>query len=119
VTAAGGASAVPAGGGSSLLLLALVSFGEQENSRFLFIGLELAEPERSQVLAVEIDGRRLSKGDVACHGRDTFCSAAIAVDGTLLKRLLSARMLTVVEPSNKRVLLTIPLDGFAQRARAL
>jgi hypothetical protein len=94
--------------------LGLVALGEQESSRFLFVGLELAEPARSQALAVEIDGQRLAKGEVSCRGGDTFCSATIAVDRELLKRLSSAHVLTVVDRSSKKTLLNAPLDGFAE-----
>ncbi len=100
--------------------LGLVAFGEQDKSRFLFIGLELTEPMRSQALGAEIDGHRLAKGDIACRGTDTFCSTTIAVDGALLKKLLSGSVLTVVDRSSKKVLLSIPLGGFAHMlAKAL
>ena len=94
--------------------LGIVAFGEEQSSRFLFVGLELGQAANSQVLAAEIDGKRLAKGEVACRGHDTFCTAAVAVDGALLKKLLSAHVLTVVDRSSKKILLSVPLDGFAQ-----
>jgi invasion protein IalB len=94
--------------------LGVVAFGEEQSSRFLFVGVELGKVANSKALVAEIDGKRLVKGDVACRGGDTFCSATIAVDGALLKKLLSAHLLTVVDRSSKKILLSVPLDGFAQ-----
>jgi hypothetical protein len=93
--------------------LGLIVFGEQESSRFLFVDVELAKPASNQHFVVDIDGRRLDGGDVACRSDETFCSVTLAVNDRLLKRLAAGRILSVEDPANRSVLLRFPLDGFA------
>ncbi len=98
--------------------LGLIVFGEQEGSRFLFIDVELAKPASDRHFVADIDGRRLPGGNVVCRSDETFCSATLAVNSRLLKRLTAGRILAVADRVNRNVVLRFPLDGFAYFVRA-
>ena len=97
--------------------LGLIAYGEDGAARFLSVEVELAVPGEGRSFVVRIDGRAVAKAAVTCRPGEPFCSTMIVVNGELLARLKSGRLLTIENRAGNAIALRFPLGGFAH-ARA-
>jgi hypothetical protein len=96
--------------------LGVLVYGEEERSRFLFVGAERPNLTKAPAFSVEIGSSVQADGKLDCEDAAPDCSAVITVDDRVLKDLMAEGQLIVNDRDHP--VLRFPLAGFT-RARAV
>jgi hypothetical protein len=98
-------------------IIGLIAFGQNENSRYLFVEVVQRTSKTETPPTVTIDGRALANGTLVCRVARP-CTTTISVSDALLMRLIAGTVL-IVETSQKDIVIGFPLKDFSRARREL